>query len=621
MNTSEVDPARVEEIRSYLDGLLATPAFSSSRRRGQLLRYLIENKLAGKAEEVSEYGIGLDVFERPASFDPRTEATVRVEVSRLRKALLEHYERGGAADAWRIRIPARGYVASIEPAGPVAAPAIELPAPEPAPAPLPRRGRLLWVAAGVVVVAVIAGIAVARYAFPARQTVRAVAVLPFENLTGDPSKEYLADGVTEQLTDSLAKVPSLRVVARTSSFQFKGKAADIRDIGRRLDADAVVEGSLRYRDGKMRLTVQVNRSANGYHILSKTFDGDQQNLGRLETEMVPAVLAVLRPGASAEKKKAPNPEAYNLLLKARALRGKGTKASFDQAVGYLNQAIERDPTYADAYAALASVYGSGAVNHSSDPLEYAKRARAAAGMALELDPYSALAYSSEGLVDSLVLLEWKRGEQEIRNAIRLMPQGAVSHNRLGIILLSQGKFDEAIAELQTAQNLDPLSGGASVTIGLGYYMARRYDDALRQFETVERLHPDLIAVHPFIGAAWQQKGNFDKAATEYRLAMSKIPDLSQAAPMAILLAVTGKQGEARKLLAVLEHPKPDQPPPNAFDIAAVYAALGDHDSAFHWLDVAYDQRIIWFLKVHPALDPLRGDPRFQQLLGKAGFLN
>ncbi len=610
----QVDPARVSEIRSYLDGLLATPAFASSRRRSKLLRHLIERQLAGEADQISEYGIGLDVFDRAPSFDPRTEAIVRVEVSRLRKALQEHYESSGLGDPWRIRIPARGYVAVIEPATPL----VDAPAPEPQPeiAAPPRRRRWLLIAAVVASILVIAG--VVMFALRPRQAVHAVAVLPFQNLTGDPSKDYLADGVTEQLTDSLAVVPSLRVVARTSSFQFKGKGADIREIGRQLNADALVEGSLRYREGKMRLTVQVARAADGYHILSKTFDGDPKELARLETEMAPAVIGVLRPSVVLQKQKAPESEAYNLVLKSQTLRGKGTKAAFDQAITYLNQAIERDPTYAEAYARLASVYAAGAGTVTSDPVDYAKRARAAATMALALDPNSAIAYSAEGFVDALVLLDWKRGEEELRQTIRLMPQNAAGHNRFGLILLAQAKFDEALSELKVAENLDPLSGGASVTVGLGYYMARRYEDALRQLTMVQRLHPDLIAVHPFIGAVWQAKGNYDKALSEYQLSNSKSPDLAQA-QIAILYAVTGRQAEARKILAALEHTKPDAPPPNAFDLAAIYAALQDREMAFHWLDIAYDRRIIWFLKVHPALDPLRGDARFGQLLKRAGF--
>ncbi|SPF48858.1 hypothetical protein SBA4_40022 [Candidatus Sulfopaludibacter sp. SbA4] len=569
----------------------------------------MERALTGQADGVTEYGIGLDVFEKPPSFDPRLEATVRVEMSRLRRALTDHYANAGAADSWRIQLPARGYIPVIQP----------LPETPPvASAAVPRTPRSIQIKAAVALAVVVLGaIVAALYVFRGRPALNSVVVLPFENLTGDPGNEYLADGVTEQLTDSLAQIPSLRVVARTSAFQFKGKAADIREIGRRVNADAVVEGSLRYLNGKLRLTAQVNRAADGYHIFSRTFDGGMQELDRLESEMAPLVLATMRPGAAIARRKTPDPQAYDLYLKARAYRVGGTRETFEKAVSYLDQAIERDPGYADAYAALAGVYAAGAANLAHEPLEYAKKAKAAAATALELDPTSAPAYAASGMMDSMVLLDWKRGEQELRKAIRLMPQSAIVHNRLGLTLLAEGRFPEAIVELRRAGDLDPLL--PNVTLGWAWYMAREYDSALQQLTRIRDLNPDLIAVHPLIGAAWEGKGQFDKAMQEYQLALPKLP--SAKVFIAHLLAVTGKHSEARRMLDGFEHPAPDEPPPSAIDIAIVYAALGDRDSAFQWLNRAYENRQVWFLKVHPMLDPLRGDPRFTELLKKAGLAN
>ena len=612
--SAELDPARVDDFRAYLEHLLALPLFAA-RRRGQLLRYLVEQKLAGHAGQVTEYGIALDVFEKPTSFDPRIEATVRVEMSRLRRALADHYESAGAADPWLIQLPGRGYVPVLQAH---LRPAVETV--EALPAPSPARGapryKLVKMVALALAIAAAGAILAARYWHPGKYSIRSVVVLPFENLTGDAHNEYLADGITEQLTDALAQIPSLRVVARTSAFQFKGKGADIREIGRRLDADAVIEGSLQYLNGKLRLTVQVNRSADGYHIFSRMSDGAMPELGRLENEMVPPVVAVLRPGSAAASRRTPDPQAYDLYLKARAYRAKGTRDAFDQAITYLNQAIEHDPQYADAYAALASEYASGAVNFAHEPAGYASRAKADAAIALELDPACSRAYAAQGFVDSLIMLDWNKGERELRKAVELMPQNAGNHRWLGTVLLARGRFPEAIAEHGTAESLDPLAPG--VGTALAYYMARRYDDALRQFLKVRDLHPDLIAIHPLIGAVWQEKRQFDKAMAEYQLALPKIPDQVNS-HIALLLATMGKQGEARKMLASLEHPKPGESPTSAFDLAAMYAALGDHDTAFQWLSRAYEQRSVWFLKVHPAMDPLRGDPRYAKLLKKTGL--
>jgi TolB-like protein/tetratricopeptide (TPR) repeat protein len=600
-----VDPSRTEFFRAYLDQLLSSSTFAGSRRRAQLLRYLVDRKLAGEEDRITEYGIGLDVFGKPASFDPRTEATVRVEMSRLRKSLSEYYADAGSGDPWKIEFPTRGYVPEITAAAnPAAA----------------QRGKrlapswVLWTVLGLVG-AVAMGAAIWSAAQP--RQIRSVVVLPFRNLTGNARNDYLSDGITEQLTDSLARVGGLRVVARTSAFQYKDKDVDVRQIGRQLDADAVVEGSLRTVNGQLRLTVQVNRSANGYHILSQTFDGGFSELGRMEGDMVLPVLAAIRPGAALPRPHPANPEAYDLFLKARALRAKGTVQAFDQALTYLNQAIEKDPNYAEAYAAIAGAYASAAANYAHEPLDYARKSKAAAATALALDPASAAAYGAIGFVDGMILLDWKRGEEELRNAIRLTPSRPLFHNWLGLTILAQGRIDEALPELRKADNLDPLAGGGGVTVGLALEMGRRYDQALQQLNRVLSLHPDLWAAHPFVGDVWTLKGAFDKAMAEYQMALPKDPDVQT--KVAYLLAMMGKTKEARRMLAELEHPGPGAGPPDAFEMAKIYCALGDRDAAFAWLNRSYEQRTIMLLKVHPMLDPLRGDPRYLVLLNKAGL--
>jgi len=603
-------PGEYDSFPAYLQQLTGSPEFASRRRRCQLLEHLVARKLAGEEEQISEYGIALDVFQKPASFDPRLDATVRVEISRLRRALAEHYSGPGKADPWRIEFPSRGYVPSITPTP-------GQPAPQDLPAERPRFTKrrftkLQWIAAGV---ALILTASLAAWRLGRQGAIQSIVVLPFANLTGDANNEYLADGVTEQLTDSLAKIPALRVVARTSSFQFKGKGVDIREVGRRVNADAVVEGSLRLIDSHLRITVQVNRSADGYHILSQTFDGGLQDLGRLETALVLPVLAAIRPGLTLPKRASPDPEAYNLYLKARARRGLGTLAAFQEAVGFLDQAIQRDPEFADAYAGLATAYASASSNFASDPEHYAKRATAASAKALELDPFSAPAYAAQGYVDAMIFMHWSAGEQKLRSAIRLMPGSPLAHNWLGITLLARGRFEEALKELRTVEDLDPLV--PDVTLGLGYFLARRYDDALRQYAKVLRLHPDLVAIHPFIGEAWEAKRDYAKAMAEFQAAGPEVPSVK--ADMTLLLAVMGKEADARRMLGELENPGPAAAPPNALAIAAIYGALGDRDRAFEWLERAYRAHVIWPIKVHPFLDPLRKDPRFAVLVAKAGL--
>ena len=607
--------ANGDAVHRQLGRILASPGFGSAERRARLLRYLVDKALSG--EPVKEYGIGIDVFDKPADYDPRLDPSVRVEIGRLRTKLSEYYSAAGTAEL-RIEIPKGSYVPIFE------VPSAAAPAPlekttvrlaEPPGAGGTSKNFTRLGLAGIALMLITAALLIA-WLFPRHGNLGSVVVLPFANLTGDARNDYLADGVTEQLTDALAQIPTLRVVARTSAFQFKGRNVDVREIGRAVGADAVIEGSVARVEEKLRLTVQVNRSRDGYHIFSRVFEGPVHDLARLERDLSAPVAAALQPNATIPQRATPDPEAYDLFMRARAFRGDGTRASSDQALTLLHQAIERDPGYADAYAALAGVYAFNATSLVPDPIEYANQARAAALKALELDSRSGAAYSALGYMDAMVLLDWKRGEEELGKAIALAPQNAASHSRLGNVLMAQARFPEAIGELQKSADLDPLMAAPHVATGLAYLMSRDYDAALRRFSEARDLHPETLIIHAFVGVAWELKGDFGRALDEYKIVEAKSPGMARVF-RAHLAAAMGKTGEARALLAGLEHPPGESP--NPFDVAAVYAALGDRDSAFRWLDRAHDQRIIWFLKVHPFLDPLRGDTRYTALLKKANL--
>ena len=594
--------AQVEEFRSSLERVLEAPAFGS-KRRGNLLRYLAEHALAGTADRISEYAIGLDVFGKPESFDPRAESTVRAEMSRLRKTLAEYYAGPGAADPWRIELPAGGYV-------PVC-----IPAPETASKPdaLPRRRfRVLWLPALVFCLAA-AGIAVWRLA-PAPRSVRSVVVLPFLNLTGDPGNDYLADGITEDLTDALAHIPSLRVVARTSAFQFKGKAVDIREIGRLVNADAVVEGSLQSVGGRLRATLQLNRAADGYHVLSRAVEGGRDEVSRLETEMVTPVLAILRPQVRPARGRTPDPQAVDLVLRARVLRGYGSLDRFKQGVELLKQAVARDPQYSGAWAELASAYAGAATSISPDPVRFAEEAKADAARALELDPNSAEAHAAAGYADAMVLLNWRRGAEEIRLAARLMPQNALIHQRLANVLLSQARFREALAEARVSEQLDPLIANSGVGVGMVLFMQRNYAAAVAQWRRVAAVHPDVPAFHQAVGMGLEGMGDFQGARAEYQSVADRFPHDIELRTIR-LLAVSGHPEEALRRQQAVEAKKQDDP----FTSAVVYGDLGRMDDAFAALERAWQLREYAMFKVHPFLDPLRRDPRFAGLLQRAGL--
>jgi TolB-like protein len=595
--------ASTADLRGALERVLASPGFAS-KRRGELLRYLVERSLVGAADSLTEYSIALDVFRKPESFDPRRESTIRAEMSRVRKALADYYENDGAGETWRFEFPAGGYAPAFVRFHPAE--------PESVPAPIsPRALPWAWVAAALLLCA--GGLALWRFE-RAQPGVRSVIVLPFVNLTGDSGNDYLADGFTEDLTDALARVASLRVVARTSAFQFKGKATDVREIGRRVAAEAAVEGSLRSVEGRLLVTVQVNRTADGYHIFSRIFQSGPRDEGRIEQDMVPPILAALRPGASSSGQRTPDAEAFDLVLRARALRGYGLPDRFDRAVGLLNQAIEKDPQYGGAYAELASAYAGAATNGFVDPTGAAAEVDAAAGRAIQLDPISALAYASEGYVHAMVLGDWKRGENELRDALRLMPEDAALHQRLGLILLVQGRFDDALTEVRKAAEMDPLVPASGTSVGMVYFMQRKYDRALDAWRNLAALHPDAIALHALVGMALEAERNYSAAGKEYAAFEAQDP-VSSELRMMHLLAVSGRPAQARQLAEKLGKAKVG----DGLDFAATYGALGEKDKAFDWLARACEKRSCWMLKVHPFLDPLRGDARYAGFLKRAGL--
>jgi len=595
--------APAEEVRACLQRVLASACFAS-RRRGELLRYLVERTLAGEADSIGEYAIALDVFRKPDSFDPRSESTIRAEMSRLRKGLADYYAAEGATDPWRFEFSARGYVPSWS--------QIEV-APAPVPAASARTRARLWI--GIAAALLLASAAAIVWRLnTASAPIRSLVVLPFANLTGDPANDSVADGITEGLTDSLARVASLRVVARTSAFQFRGKARDIREIGRQVNADAVVEGSVRRTGDHLAVTVQVNRTADGFHVLSRVFEGRPADLVRIEHDLAAPVLAVLRPGVPAREARVPDPEAWALVLKARALRGAVTLDSFRQSVTFLNEAIRRDPEYAGAWEELATEYAGASVNLHLDEASAANMAKSAAHRALELDPASAGAWSAQGFVDAMVFHQWQLGEEELRRALALAPQDALVHQRLSNLLLLNGEFPEALKEGRIAEQLDPLVANAGVSVGMVYFMERRYDLALAQWTRVSALHPDVTLIHNFIGSALEGEGKYEQAMKEYQIVWARHPEITEARIVHLLVS-EGRVAEARQRLAKYA-PSSDADP---FSLAVIYGALGDRDRAFVYLEDAWQHHNCWMLKVYPFLDPLRADPRYATFLKRAGF--
>ena len=381
MSTPGDAPAQASQVRGYVEQILASPAFSGSARRAQLLRYLVERGLAGEADRVNEYAIGIDVFGKPESFDPRSESTVRAEFSRLRQKIKEYYATDGGADAIRIDFLPRSYV-----------PAFTFPATESPQSAGARRFPLRWLLAATAALAVVCGsIAGFRFFNDHAPPIRSIVVLPFVNLSPRPDDAYLADGLTEELTNDLAQSKDLRVVARTSASLFKGKAVDIREVGSRLNVDTAIEGSVERQGDRVRITAQMNRTSDGYHVWSHSYDASANDILAVQQDISQSIGAAVagsghKAGDTSLADSTRNPEAHDLYLRASYERASQTPEGTRQALVLLEQATAKDPNYVNAWVAIASAHWHLAHLTVASVAQEIPLVRAASEKALELDP-------------------------------------------------------------------------------------------------------------------------------------------------------------------------------------------------------------------------------------------
>lgn len=444
-----------------------------------------------------------------------------------------------------------------------------------------------------------------------------IAVLPFLNLSPDPAKQYVSDGVTEELTTELAQLPRLRVAARTSAFQFRGQAEDVRAIGRKLDVTTVLEGSVNENDDQVRITAQLVSTRDGYHIWSQAYDGtknDMQALERRAFRDVSAALLLPVPEDVQRRLSArdtQNAQAHDLYLRARFLwNQRQYRDNLEQSIALLHRAIATDPNYALAYAALADAYAVKAVNDGI--AEPAALARTAANRALELDPTLAEPHAALGLVESQADWNFAQAEQEFQKAIALVPDYAPAHHWRGQNLTILERFPEAEQELRRAQILDPTS--LMITDGLAenYFYWRRYDEAAEQARAMLALEPRHTSAIFIMGWVETQKGMYKQALAGYQqLDPSLI--VWQEKGIGATYAAAGDKEKALKIEANLEA----RSAPATY-IAPIYAALGDKEKALSWLEEGYRMRDpgMVYLRLDPRYDNLRSDPRYRVLVDK-----
>jgi serine/threonine protein kinase/tetratricopeptide (TPR) repeat protein len=454
-----------------------------------------------------------------------------------------------------------------------------------------------------------------------------IAVLPFANQNRDPESEYLSDGLTESIINSLTELPNLRVIARSSVFRYKGKETDPVAVGKELGVRAVLVGRILQRGDQLTISTELVDVRDNKQLWGEQYERKVSDLLAVQRDIAQEISSSLRTKISGEvqnrvtKHYTENAEAYQLYLKGRYFWNKRTAEGLKKSIEYFKQAIELDPNYALAYAGLADAYVLFPGYSVATPQESYPEAKKAALRALELDDSLAETHAALGL--ELFAYEWKAAEssREFKRALELNPNYATAHHWYGNqILLYTGKFDEAIAEMKRAQELDPLSLIVNADLGDTYFYARRYDQAIEQLRKTIEMDQSFYYAHYELGMAYEMKGLLPEAIAAYKQARQLNNDPRVLALIGHAYAAQGKRDEALRILAQLKEMSNQSYVP-AYNFVILYAGLGERDEAFQWLEKSYQDHAsrMTILQVDPFLDPLRSDPRFANLVQRVGL--
>ena len=564
-------------------------------------------------------------------------------IKRLRDALCDTAE----SPRYIETLPRRGYrfIASVADAAPVVAPGavpsngapqaeaalIAKPAEDaPAVTKARPRPRSLWSAA----FAAAAGLALllALYLPSLRQRVQgkaippkiqSLAVLPLENLSGDPAQEYFADGMTEALITDLGKIEALRVISRTSAMHYKGTRKTLAEIARELQVDALVEGTVARSGDRVRITANLVQASPEKHLWAGSFERDLRDVLTLQDDVSRAIANGIQIRLTPQEQARlasvhpVNPEAHDLYLRGMFFLNKKTVDGMRKSIDYFQQAIDKDPGYAMPYVFIAQASALLGNYTVLSPEEAYPRSRAAAARALELDDGIAEAHTQLAWSKLNYDFDWSGAEREFQRALELNPNSAMAHQGYAMYFVAMGKFNQALDEIKRAEELDPLSLHIIADRGWFLFHAHRPDEAIAQLQKALDLDSNFGMAHYTLGCAYEQKGMFDQAVAEFQKAATRE---GPSPALAHTYAMAGKRREAIDLLGklkLLSRQKYVSP----YHVALIYTALGDKDPAFAWLEKAYRDRywMMPFLKVDPRLDPLRSDPRFQDLSRRMNF--
>ena len=563
-NASGPAAAQVQEV---LGKIMMSKGFVNSERMQRFLRYTVDKTLAGKTEDLKEYSVGLEVFDRPGNYDPRVDSIVRVEARRLRSKLKAYYAGEGKAETVRITFPSGSYTPVFEglPVPVTAEAQVRLPA-DPRPA---------------------------------------VAVLPFASLSEDPGNEVFADGLTDELIHALSRLDQLRVVARTSVFQYKHQAIDLRTVGRDLGVTSILEGSVRRDGGRIRVTALLIDVTSGFELWSDQFDREVTDIFAIQAELAAAICRVLRVRLSVGTVQIVPLDAYQFFLEGLFYSSRVTPANLLLGVESFSRALIIEPRFANAHAGLAGCYSQLMLFGNQRPHDLAPLARAAIQEALSINPDLPDALTWRGFLEAAYDWDWLAAEATLRKVIELSPSHSEARQWLAaLVLCPLGRIEEARQLSLEAARLDPASLTTNAILGLSYYFHRDFVAATEQFRRTTQIDPGFYGGRRLLASVLLEQGEFEEAVAILESALPLAGDDPRIlAAIGFALGYAGREAEAIDISRRLEeesHRRYVSP----FDRAIVELGLAHFDRALELL-VASRRRPLHLARHVECGSPLR----------------
>jgi TolB-like protein/Tfp pilus assembly protein PilF len=456
-----------------------------------------------------------------------------------------------------------------------------------------------------------------------------IAVLPFQDMSAQKDQEYFCDGITEEIINALTRIKNLFVVARTSSFSFKGKNIDVRDIGKKLGVASILEGSVRKSGNKLRITVQLINISDGYHLWSEQFDRELKEIFEIQSEISNQIVNKLQINLLPEEKVSLIPvqtsdiETYSLYLNGRYYWNKLTEEGIKKGMGYFKQAVKNDPRYAPAYSGIADCYSRLGWYSYLPSTDVFPKAYEAALRALDLDPNLSEAYTSKAFFSMCFERDYKKAENDFRKAIQINPNSAQAYANYSILLSITGKHDEAIFEGEKALMLDPLTMMMHINLGMRYFYKREFNKSLDHINKTFEMDPGFVVAHYYRTYVNIQTKNYQSAKADIQQVFThtgrKIPAFLIA--YAIVLALSPDDEELTSVIdEIHELSKQRYIPP--FWLSMLYFVLKNYDEGYKWLNKAYLEHdcLLIFLNVDPLFDSVRNDPEYRTMLRKIDLI-